>query len=154
MNRSTAKWIGSTIQCRHCNERVNQDEVGKDYLCRPCHQLAQLFPTGESNRRRRGHAFVTSSMLKTIPALYATEDTSLAEKTLHAHYFLGACDWYVAELDPETGLAFGHADLGMGFPEWGYFNLVELEQTVVHGWLVIERDLHFTPCTTLELGIA
>ena len=93
-------------------------------------------------------------MLKSIPALYATEDISLAEKTLHAHYFLGACDWYVAELDPETGLAFGHAALGMGFPEWGYFNLVEMEVTVAHEWLVIERDLHFTPQTSQELGIA
>jgi hypothetical protein len=152
MNRSTAKWIASTIQCRHCCARVTH--VENDFLCTPCHQLAQLFPTGESNRRRRGHAFLTSSMLKTIPALYATEDSLLAEKTLHAHYFLGACDWYVAELDPETGLAFGHADLGMGFPEWGYFNLVEMEATLVHEWLVIEREVHFTPRTALELGIA
>lgn len=154
MNRSTAKWIGETVQCRQCYQRVNQAEVGRDFFCVPCHQLAQLFPTGESNRRRRGHQFLTSSMLKSIPALYATEDTSLAEKTLHAHYFLGACDWYVAELDPETGLAFGHADLGMGLPEWGYFNLVEMEATLVHEWLVIERDVHFTPRTVLELGIA
>jgi len=102
MNRTSAKWIGSTIQCRHCYERVNQAEVGKEYLCTPCHQLAQLFPTGESNRRRRGHAFLTSSMLKTIPDLYDTEHTPLDEKNHHLHYFVGACDWYIAELDPET----------------------------------------------------
>jgi hypothetical protein len=93
-------------------------------------------------------------MLKSIPVLYATEDTSLAEKTPHAHYFIGGCDWYVAELDHETGFAFGHADLGMGFPEWGYFDLVEMEQTVAHELYVIERDLHFRPQTAKELGIA
>ena len=152
MNRSTYNWIGSTIQCRHCSELVTH--AGSDFLCTQCHQLTELFPQGESNRRRRGHAFLTTTMLKTIPALYATEATPLAEKTLFAHYFLGACDWYVAELDPETGLAFGHADLGMGLPEWGYFNLVEMEATLVHEWLVIERDVHFTPRTVLELGIA
>jgi len=44
----------------------------------------------------------------------------------------------------------------MGFPEWGYFNLVEMEATVVNDWVVIERDVHFTPRTALELelGIA
>jgi hypothetical protein len=93
-------------------------------------------------------------MLYTIPRLYASEDQPIAEKMLHAHYFVGGCNWYVAELDPETGQAFGYADLGMGFPEWGYFDLVEMEHIVVKGWIVIERDLDFTPTATRELGLA
>jgi len=115
---------------------------------------AEIFPNGESNRARRGHEFAPGALLALIPGLYETEDTPLAEKMLYAHYFVGGCDWYVAELDHETGLAFGHADLGMGFPEWGYFDLVEMERTVVHELFVIERDLHFTPQTAKEVGIA
>jgi len=114
----------------------------------------EIFPNGESNRARRGHEFVPKALLARTPGLYETEDTPLAEKTLYAHYFVGGCDWYVAELDHETGLAFGHADLGMGFPEWGYFDLAELERTVVHELFVIERDIHFTPQTAKELGLA
>ncbi len=154
MNRSTANWIMKTIQCRRCFRRVAASEVGNDFLCRACHVLAQLFPQGERNRRRRGHAFITGAILLKVPALYATEDTPLPEKTLFAHFFVRACDWYVCELDPATGRAFGYADLGMGSPEWGYFDLVEMEETVVHGWMVIERDLDFTPTTARELGLA
>jgi hypothetical protein len=77
---------------------------------------------------------------------------NLPDKQLHAHYFVGGCDWYVAELDPETGDAFGYADLGHG--EWGYFNLVEMERTVASGWLVVERELDFRLTTPREVGIA
>lgn len=45
---------------------------------------------------------------------------SLSDKQLHAHYFVGGCDWYVAELSPGDGDAFGYADLGHG--EWRFFN--------------------------------
>lgn len=154
MNRSTAKWIMSTIQCRRCCRRVDSSEVGNDFLCEACHTHAVIFPTGEVNRRRRGHDFLMSAMIRTIPKLYVTEDLPLDEKVLHAHYFVGGCDWYVAELDHETGDAFAHSDLGMGFPEWGYVNLRELEAIVVNGWIVVERDLDFRPMTAKELGLA
>lgn len=150
MNKATAQWIGSTTQCRSCCERVAHVEA--DFLCTPCHHLRRLFPTGETNRKRRGHAFLTRTMVRDIPEVYSTEEVDLADKLLVAHYFVGGCNWYVAELDRRTGDAFGWADLGMG--EWGYFNLVELEQTTVQGWLVVERDLHFRPQSARELGIA
>ena len=149
MNRSTARWVVNTYQCRSCYERVSHVEAGM--LCTPCHQIRQLFPTGETNRRRRGHAFITKTMVQKIPPFYATESVELPDKQLYAHYFVGGCDWYVAELDPPSGDAFGYADLGHG--EWGYFNLIEMENTVVDGWVVVERDLHFQPQTARELGI-
>jgi hypothetical protein len=154
MKRSTAKWIMNTIQCRTCCRRVDPAEVGNDFLCQACHAHSVIFPSGEVNRRRRGHIFLTSSLIRTIPPLYATEAVPLEDKVLHAHYFVGGCDWYIAELDPETGDAFAHCDLGMGFPEWGYINLRELEETAAHGIYVAERDLDFRPSTAKELGIA
>ena len=154
MNKSTARWIQSTVQCRQCYSRVPESEVLNDMLCRACHQVTIIFPNGERNRARRGHEFIPGSLLAGIPGLYETENTPLADKRLHVHYFVGGCDWYVAELDHKTGLAFGHADLGMGFPERGYFDLVEMEQTNVQELFVIERELHFTSQTAKELGIA
>ncbi len=136
-------------RCRQCGDVL--PGAAADDLCTACHHLRTLFPEGERMRERRGHQFVTKAMIETIPALYATDDIDVESKTLYAHYFVGACGWYVAELDPATGLAFGHADLG--FPEWGYFDLVEMESILVHGW-VIERDLAFFPMSAKELGIA
>lgn len=150
MNKATARWIGSTYQCRSCSERVTS--VEDDFLCSPCHHLRRLFPAGETNSKRRGHAFLTRTMVRDMPGVYSTEDVEMAAKRLVAHYFVGGCDWYVAEFDRRTGDAFGYADLSRG--EWGYFNLPEMEQTVVDGWLVIERDLGFQPTTAGELGIA
>jgi len=89
-------------------------------------------------------------MMQRIPPLYATEKVELADKQRHAQYFVGACDWYVAEQDPVTGDGFGYVDLGHG--EWGYFNLVEMERTVVSGWLVVERDLDFRTTTTTAVA--
>lgn len=147
MNRSTYNWIGSTFQCRHCSERVTH--VENDYLCTQCHQLTELFPNGETNRRRRGHAFLTTTMLKTIPALYATENIPCEAKTLYAHYFYGGHDWYIAELDPETGRAFSYCP--GHFSEWGYVDIVEME-AIVGALSVIERDLDFVPISAHGLG--
>jgi Protein of unknown function (DUF2958) len=103
----------------------------------------------ETQRARRGHAFLPpKAVLSKIPALYATEKTDPDDKIIHAHYFSAGSDHYVAELDPETGEAFGYARLA-AFPEgaeWGYFDLSELEQVNAHGGLVIvERDCHWQP---------
>ncbi len=144
MNRSTTSQITSPHQ--PCSDGAEAGE------CVSGHRHVRLFPHGERNRLRRGHQFVTESMLSDIPSLYETEQTDCADKTLLAHYFVGGADWYVAELEANTGNAFGYADLGCG--EWGYFSVVELENTQVNGWLVVERDLHFKPTTARELGIA
>jgi hypothetical protein len=113
-----------------------------------------LFPEGETQRARRGHEFLPPELIHALPELYSTEGVSLAEKQIHAHYFVGGCDWYIAELDRSDGTAFGHCDLGMGFPEWGYVNLVELESTSTNAGFPVERDCYFTPATAKELGLA
>ena len=37
MNKSTARWIANTYQCRSCYERVSDVEAGM--LCTPCHRI-------------------------------------------------------------------------------------------------------------------
>jgi Protein of unknown function (DUF2958) len=109
----------------------------------------------ERQRARRGHAFYPPAMSTDpgtgrpvqLPGLYATQEQSPAEKVLHAHYFVGGCDWWIAEYDTDTGLAFGYACLGdADLAEWGYVDLCELEAVAVHGGLVVvERDLSWRP---------
>jgi hypothetical protein len=101
----------------------------------------------EVNRRLRGHDFLPAwDALTAIPLLRATEQVPLAEKIIHLHFFIGACDWYVAELDDDTWEVFGYADLGdPQNAEWGYFSLPELEAVVVASGFVVERDLDWAP---------
>lgn len=103
----------------------------------------------ETQRRRRGHAFLPpKAILDKIPMLYVTEGTPFEDKIIYAHYFSAASDYYIAELDAETGEAFGYAKLAM-FPEgaeWGDLDLEELEQVYAHGGrVIVERDMHWKP---------
>jgi len=59
----------------------------------------------------------------------------------------GNATWLLSELDPETNIAYGLCDLGLGFPELGYVSLTELEETL--GWR-LERDRHWTATKTLS----
>lgn len=96
----------------------------------------------EKNRTRRGHPFFWFD--DDTPELYDTEEVAMDDKTIWAHFFGPSQDWYIAELDPETGEAMGYCDLGLGFPEWGYVFLPELEEVLV-GFTIIERDCHWVP---------
>jgi hypothetical protein len=57
------------------------------------------------------------------------EDAKLEDLTLHAHFFGGGWDWYVASYDPETDIAFGYV-VGID-DEWGDFWLREVETTQI-----------------------
>lgn len=72
---------------------------------------------------------MTDEMLERVPKLYDQEHTDLADTQVHAAYiipFRSNWTWYMTEYDRETGDAFGLA-LGIE-PEWGYFNIRELEE--------------------------
>jgi len=72
---------------------------------------------------------MTDEMLERVPKLYDQEHTDLADTQVHAAYiipFRSNWTWYMTEYDRETGDAFG---LVLGIePEWGYFNIHELEE--------------------------
>lgn len=105
----------------------------------------------------RGHPFYPAD-ITTWPAYGSTEDQPLAERVLVAHYYAGPNqDWYVAEHDPEQNLAFGYADLGLGSPEWGDFDLTEMEELLVNipGRMpvLVLRDLTFVPASAASLSL-
>ena len=69
----------------------------------------------------------TEGQLAKIPRLYETEKIPLKEKLIYLHFFIGGCDWYIAEYDGED-LFWGYAILNGDFEmaEWGYISLQEL----------------------------
>lgn len=113
----------------------------------------------------RGHSFQpTAEELTTIPQLYRTERVGLDATLVVLHYFCGACDWWLVELDPVEWLGFGYVNLGDPTnAEWGYVPLAELatvyvaggattlvgsdgvERTTLQPHRIVERDLHWTP---------
>lgn len=105
----------------------------------------------------RGHDWLPKAdVLDAIPDLYGTEPIPLVDKTLHLHYFVGACDWYIAELDVDLRTAFGFVNLGdPNNAEWGDINLHELRSAAVTHpsglVLYVERDLLWTPTKAGEV---
>ena len=82
--------------------------------------------------------------LDSIPRIYETENVPLKNKLIHLHFFIGGCDWYIAEYDGED-LFFGYAilngDLRLG--EWGYINFSALMDIKVGPGVEIDCDLHW-----------
>lgn len=86
----------------------------------------------------------TKRQLAAIPKLYATEKKPLPEKIIHMHFFIGGCDWYIAEFSAADGLMYGFAILNndLECAEWGYISLEELQSINISG-IQVDRDLHW-----------
>ena len=94
----------------------------------------------------------TKKQLEKIPRLYDTEYTPFKDKIIQMHFFIGGCDWYIAEYDG-NGLFFGYAILNgdTDCAEWGYISYDELKELNFNGFKV-DRDLHWksTPASEVE----
>ncbi len=79
--------------------------------------------------------------LSKIPKLYETEHIHLKEKLIYLHFFIGGCDWYIAEFDGED-LFWGFAILNSDFQnaEWGYISFSELK-SINHRGIEIDCEL-------------
>ena len=80
--------------------------------------------------------------LDKIPRLYETETIPLEGKLIFLHFFIGACDWYVAEYDGDDtfwGYAILNGDLQNS--EWGYFSFAELREIRVKGSVEVDCEL-------------
>ena len=79
--------------------------------------------------------------LDKIPRLYETEEVPLEGKLIHLHFFIGGCDWYIAEFDGED-LFWGYAILNNDFQnaEWGYISLSALKEIKSEGWLEVDCE--------------
>ncbi len=95
----------------------------------------------------------TKKRLATIPGLYETEHTPLQDKIIHLHFFIGGCDWYIAEHDGGD-LFWGYAILNGDYlmAEWGYISFKELSELSIGG-LEIDCELpeYFKPKRAAEI---
>jgi hypothetical protein len=76
----------------------------------------------------------STERLSKIPRLYETENIGAQDKLIHLHFFIGGCDWFVAEYDGDD-LFWGFAILNQDheMAEWGYVSFTELKSINVHG---------------------
>ena len=83
----------------------------------------------------------TVTRLARLPRLYQTENTPINDTLIHLHFFIGSCDWFIAEYDGED-LFFGFAVLGgdWGIAEWGYGSFNELKDIRIHGVLQVDCE--------------
>jgi hypothetical protein len=83
----------------------------------------------------------TKERLDKIPRLYETEGVELKDKLIYLHFFIGSCDWYVAEYDGKD-LFFGYAILNGDIvnSEWGIISYSELQSLKV-SFLEIDCEL-------------
>jgi hypothetical protein len=87
----------------------------------------------------------TKEQLAKLPRLYETEDTPLQDKLIHVHFFIGGCDWYIAEHDGED-LFWGYANLNDdSMAEWGYISFQELKEIKIQGGLEIDCEIFDPP---------
>ncbi len=86
----------------------------------------------------------SQEQLGKVPGLYQTENVELEDKIIAMHFFIGGCDWYVAEYDGED-IFFGFVNLNdPQNAEWGYFSLKELDEINKKG-MEVDNDLHWQP---------
>lgn len=81
-------------------------------------------------------------ILDQIPPLYDTEkmQTTIDDITIHVHFFVGSCDWWVAEYDGDD-LFWGFCHLGDDdCAEWGYVSFSELKSIGESGLAVPITD--------------
>lgn len=83
----------------------------------------------------------TRSRLDKIPLLYETEAVPLKDKLIYLHFFIGSCDWFVAEFDGDD-IFFGYSILNGDHQnaEWGYFSFNELRELSI-GWVEIDCEI-------------
>ena len=83
----------------------------------------------------------TKERLAKIPGLYDTENIPLKDKLIYLHFFIGGCDWYIAEHDGD--LFWGFAILNNDFQnaEWGYISFSELKGIKLKGAIEVDCEL-------------
>ena len=85
----------------------------------------------------------TQEELEKLPNLYETENAPTRDKVIYLHFFIGGCDWYIAEYDGKD-LFWGYAILGdPEMAEWGYISFKELRELKLRLGLEVDRDLYW-----------
>ena len=92
--------------------------------------------------------------LNRTPRLYRTENVPLMDKTIHLHFFLAGCDWYVCEYDGGE-LFFGFACLNgdLEMAEWGFISFSDLKALKINGVYEVEHDEYWKAIPAREVRL-
>lgn len=110
---------------------------------------AQLEVITEACLGEEGEFFIKriielAQQIDSMPVTYE-QDGKGDLATVHLHYFVGSCDWYITEKDVDGGVrqAYGYAILNGDDEnaECGYIAIDEITRCGA------ELDLYFTPCS-------
>jgi len=120
----------------------------RPYLSRSQLSAMQSGCKGEEGEYFQGRIILLASEILAAPVTYA-QDGKGDDAIVYFHYFTGASDWYITELDMDGGIdqAFGFAILN-GDTESAELGYISIRELVQHG---AELDLFFTPCTLGEI---
>ncbi len=73
----------------------------------------------------------TQEQLAKVPPLGSQSNVALEDIVIYLHFFIGSCDWYIAEFDGEDTF-FGYANLGdPEMAEWGTISFRELQEVTM-----------------------
>jgi hypothetical protein len=104
----------------------------------------------EHSRELRNVLKNMAERISHIPALYETDGDDEAKCVLHYFDIQGSADWYVFEVEAETGRAFGFVTYSGNIAdpdaEFGYIDLKDLCKSAR-----INLDLHFSGITKAEI---
>ena len=85
-----------------------------------------------------------------IPKIYETDETPFAEKIIHQIWMIPSVNfiWCVAELDPESDAAFGHANLNDDeMAEWGYIDIADIRENGAK--LILSEPIPFSKASKI-----
>ena len=93
----------------------------------------------------------SKTVLDKIPRLHESGDISFKDKLIYLHFFIGGCDWYIAEYDGED-VFFGFVILGNDLrnAEWGYVSFSELKSISI-AFCEIDNDIHWKVCKASKI---
>ena len=96
----------------------------------------------------------TEEQLASIPRLYEAEHITLRDKIIHFHFFIGGCDWYIAEFDSkDTFFGFTILNGDLQNAEWGYVSFKELKDIKIGGYLEVDHNLYWDPRPSREVKL-
>lgn len=124
----------------------------------------------ETQRRTRGHRFYApQAEQRKVPVIGATRETPEADRVVALHYFTGAFDLWVTEMDCDTGRTYGLLSLDGGVTrQWSTVSLPALEAIRPSGTIqptgategvthvgalrwVVERDCFWSPVKVADI---
>ena len=96
----------------------------------------------------------TVEQLSKLPQLYDTENIPPEDKTVHFHFTANQSHWWAIEWNGHDTF-FGYVLLN-GWTqnaEFGYFNLSELLEVKIGGWLEIVNDPFWIPRPVKDVAL-